>query len=158
MFELVEELLDQVALAVERGIDRALNFPVSLRWDVAPPAARRDQLEDRAGVISPVRDDISGGGMSGKQVSDRRLVRCLPGRQRDRQRQSAMIHHRVDLGAQSATRAAKGVIGPPFLAAACWCARMIEESMNCMLSGDFSASVSKIWTQTPAFAHLLNRL
>jgi len=143
VLELVEETLDEVALAAEFGIDRSLHLAVAPGGDVAAPAVCRDQVEDGAGVLAPVGDHVTGGGMCGQQRCDRRLVGGLARRQRDRRRQAAVIDHGVDLGAQSATRTAKGVIRPPFLAAACWCARMMEESMNCRLSGDFSASVSK---------------
>ncbi|MFW2541900.1 hypothetical protein ACN2XU_04600 [Primorskyibacter sp. 2E107] len=51
-------MIGPVALAVERGIDRVLTRPVSLRRDIAPRAARSMQLEDRAGVIFPVRDAV----------------------------------------------------------------------------------------------------
>ena len=114
VFELVEEPLDEVTLPVDRGIDRALHLAVSLGRNVAAPAMRRVQLEHRAGVVARVGHHVAGGGMGGQQRRNRRLVRGLPGRQRDRQRQPAVVGHRVDLGAQSATRTAKGVIRPPF--------------------------------------------
>lgn len=78
-----------------------------------------DDLQHGAGVISAIRHDIAGAGMESQQPCHRRLVRGLPGRQRDGDGQAAPVHHRVDLGAQSATRTTKGVIGPPFFAAAC---------------------------------------
>lgn len=143
MLEFVEEPLDKIALPVDRGVHRALNLPVPLCGNVPAPAMRCDHLHDGAGVIAAIGNYISGSGMRGKQVSDRRLVRGLPGRQRDRHRQSAMINHRIDLGAQSTTRATDGVILARLIPeAACWWTRMIELPMNCMLSGDFFESVS----------------
>jgi hypothetical protein len=79
--------------------------------------------------------------------------------QREPYRQAFLIDDRIDLGAQSSTRTADGVIlAPFFLPAACWCARMIELSMSAIDLGDFAAIISKIRTQTPALAHRLNRL
>ena len=120
--------------------------------------ARRDEIEDGAGVVAAIRDDVPGRAMSGEEVADGCLVGGLPGQQRDRDWQAAVIDHGIDLGAQSSTRATEGVILPPFFAAACWWARMIELSMNCMLSGDRSISVSKTRTHTPALAQRLKRL
>jgi hypothetical protein len=55
----------------------------------------------------------------------------LAGRQDQPHGQTVFIHQSVDLGAQSATRTADGVIFAPFFPpAACWWARMIELSMN----------------------------
>lgn len=55
-------------------------------------------------------------------------------------RQAVLIDDGVDLGAQSSTRAADGVIPSPpppvFLLAACWWARMMELSTNAMEPGD----------------------
>jgi hypothetical protein len=90
---------------------------------------------------------------SGAQIV--RLARC----QHQPHRQAAFIDEGVDLGAQSATRTADGVIFAPFFPpAACWWARMMEESIKAIEWGDFAASVSKIRTQTPALAQRLKRL
>lgn len=158
VFELVEEPLDQIALSVESGIDRALDFAIALGGDVSPPAMRFDEIEHGARIVSAIGDDVAGARMPREKALDRRLVRSLPGREGDGDRQSARVDHRIDLGAQSSTRTTEGVIRPPFFAAACWWARMMELSMSSMLSGDLSARVSKTRTQTPALAHLLKRL
>lgn len=74
-------------------------------------------------------------------------------------RQTVLIDQSVDLGAQSSTRAADGVIFAPFLPpAACWWAGMIELSMKANEWDDFAASVSNIRTQMPALAQRLKRL
>ena len=142
LFELVEEPLHEVASSVDRGVDGPLNLSIPLCRNVTAPAPRGDQIEDGTGVATPVGDDVARRGMCGKERLHGRLVGGLAGRQRDRDRQAPMIDHGVDLGTQSTTRTAEGVIRPPFSAAACGCARMIEESMDCMLAGDFSARVS----------------
>ncbi len=158
MFEFVEEPFDQVALSVEGGIDGALDLAVALGGDVSPPSMRLYEIEHGASIVAAIRDDVAGARMPREKALDRRLVRGLPRREGYGDRKPACIDHRVDLGAQSSTRTTEGVIRPPFFAAACWWARIMELSMSSMLSGDLSARVSKTRTQTPALAHLLKRL
>ena len=112
VLEPVEEPLNQVALAVEGGIDRPFDLAVALREDMAAPAARVDHLEESASILAPDCGNVARREAGSQEVHDRRLVRGLPWRQGDRQWQAAMVDHRVDLGAQPATRTAKGVIRP----------------------------------------------
>lgn len=59
--------------------------------------------------------------MKGKQVCNGGLIGSLPRREGDGDGQAARIDHRIDLSAQSPTRATDGVIFAPFLPeAACW--------------------------------------
>lgn len=64
---LVEEAFDQLALTIDRGVDRALHLTVALGGTVAAPAPRRDQVENRAGVIAPVGHDILRRGLRAQQ-------------------------------------------------------------------------------------------
>ena len=71
-------------------------------------------------------------------------------------RQAVLVDDGVDLSAQSSTRTANGVIRAPFFPpAACWWARMMDESIICIDCGDRAARASKIVSQTPALAHRL---
>ena len=158
LFQLAEEPLDQVALPIEGGVDPALDPAIALGGDVTATTPGGDQVQDGPGVVPAVGDHIAGRGVRREERGDRRLVRRLPRREGDGHRQPAPVDHRVDLGAQSATRTTERVIRPPFRVAACWCARMIELSIRSMLSGDRSARVSKTRTQTPALDHRLSEL
>jgi hypothetical protein len=83
----------------------------------------------------------------------------LSGGQHQPHRQAILIDQGVDLGTQSSTRTANGVILTSFFPpAACWWARMIELSINAIEWGDLAAKASKTCTQTPAFAQRLKRL
>jgi hypothetical protein len=76
--EFVEELLHDIALAVEGGIDRALDLAVALGGNVAEPASRRDQIGDRARVLAVVGHDVPRRGMGSQQVSDRVIATRRP--------------------------------------------------------------------------------
>ena len=133
MFELAEEALDQIALSVERGIDRSLDLSVALGRDVSLPAALADQFDQILPVIAAIGDDEWGGGQPFKQGGCGSLVRCLSRRKRQPDRQTALIDNDMDLAGQSSTRTANGVIRAPFLPpAACWWARTMELSINCI--------------------------
>ena len=59
MLEFVEEALDEVALPVERVIDGALDLAVAAGRDVGPSAASFDQIDDSAGVVAAVSDEVA---------------------------------------------------------------------------------------------------
>ena len=131
VLELVEEALDEVALAVDVGIDGALDLAVALGWDVRGGAVGRDKLEDGAGIVAAVGDGVARRGEAGEQRRDSRLVGGLARAEQEAQRQAPGIDDDVDLGAQSAPRSSDGVIRTPFFPpAACWWARTIEESIK----------------------------
>jgi len=156
VFELAEEALDEVALAVDGDVDRAANRALRCAWDARLGAGSADQFDDSVGVVAAVGDN---GGRDRQTVEELRHgghVRGLAGGEQQAHRQAVLVDNGVDLGAQSSTRTADGVIRTPFFPpAACWWARMMEESISCIDCGDFAASVSNIRSQTPAFAHLL---
>ena len=114
LLELAEEALDLVALSVDRRIDGALDLAVSLGRDVSLSAAGAHQIDDGLGVVASIGDE----GLSRRQTVDQRLhgglVRGLAGGEHDPQWQAVLIHQGVDLGAQSSTRTADGVIRAPF--------------------------------------------
>ena len=131
VFEFVEEPFDEVALAIDLGIDRSLDLDVSLGRDVCDGAAGLDKVDDGAGVIAAISDHIAGQGQSIEQHRRGRFVGGLAGREYEPDGQAAGVDHGVDLAAQSATRTTNGVIRAPFFPpAACWWARTIEESIR----------------------------
>jgi hypothetical protein len=159
VLEFVEEALDQVALAVEFGIDDAANPDVALARNVGLGAGRFDQFDDCAGEEAAIGNDVMRQTQPFDERGECRLVRGLTGREQQSDRKTVRIDDRVYLGAQSSARTANGVIRPPFLPpAACWCARMIELSMRCIECGECCARASNTRTHTPALAQRLKRL
>jgi hypothetical protein len=120
VFELVEEALDEVALPVDRGIDRALDLAVPLGRDVRVGAMGGDEIDDGTRVVAAVGDGVLGRGEIGEQRRHGGLVGGLARAEHEAQRQAPAIDDDVDLGAQSASRSSDGVIRPPlFPPAAC---------------------------------------
>jgi hypothetical protein len=158
VLDLAEEALDAVALAVDAPWHGSLDDAVAWCGDAGFRPGRPDKVEEGVAVIAAVGDDMAAAeafqkGWSGVEVMG------LTGGEDDPDRKSILVDKRIDLGAQSATRATDGVIFAPFFPpAACWWARMMELSISAMECGDFAASVSKTLTQTPALAHRLKRL
>ena len=131
MFDLVEEAFDEVALFVDLRIDGALGFAVFLGRDVGLGAMACDELDDGLGVVAAISDGIVGRPERVDQGRHSGFVGCLAWCQEQADRQALAVDHRVDLGAQSSTRTADGVIRTPFFPpAACWWARTIEESIR----------------------------
>ncbi len=158
MLELVEVALDEVALAVDAPADRAMDAALAGRRNVGLGAAPADEIEQGVGVIAAVGDDVAAL-EAGEQMRSGLEIVGLSGGQHQTHRQAALVDEGVDLGAQSATRAADGVILAPFFPpAACWWARMMDESIKAIECGDFAARVSKTLTHTPARAQRLKRL
>ena len=158
MFELAEVALDEVALAVDAFRDSTLDQAIAWAWDVGLGSRGADKPEEGVRVIAAIGDDMTAGEafqQAGRGVE----IVALAGGKNDPDRQAMLIDQGVDLGAQSSTRTADGVIlAPLFPPAACWWARMMELSINAIECGDFAASVSNTLTQTPALAQRLKRL
>ena len=158
MLELAEEALDQIALAVDASVNRAMHETLAGGGDMGFGAAGPDQVEQRIGVITSVGDDVMAFEASEQERCGTQVM-VLSGGQHEAHWQAVLIDQGVDLGAQSSTRTADGVILAPFFPpAACWWARMIELSMNAIECGDLAAKASKTCTQTPALAQRLKRL
>ena len=118
MLELAKEALDEVALAIDVGIDDTPDADVGLAWDVGFCPVGFDPLNDCPGKEAAIGDDIAGHRSAPEKVG---LIGGLAGRQDEADRKPNRIHHRVDLGAQSFTRTTDGVIRALFLPpAACW--------------------------------------
>ena len=158
LFEFAEEPLDQVATAVDVRRDAALEADATLRRDMRLTAARGHLLDEGEAVIAAIRNhDARRQGV--QEHGSRGLVRRLPLREVKPDRQPVLIHDGMDLGAQSTTRTANGVILAPFFPpAACWWARTMELSINCNDCGERCASSSNTFNQMPRLAQRLNRL
>jgi hypothetical protein len=159
MLELIEEALDQVAFAIDSVVDGTLDLTVTGGRDVCPSTARFDKIDDSTRVIASVSNEVPIWLEAFDQSRRNGLVGRLTLRKHDPYGHSLLIDYRADFGAQSSARATNGVIRPPFLPpAACWLARIIEESISCSDCGDLAASASNIRSQMPALAQRLNRL
>lgn len=158
MLEFVEEALDEVSLPVDASIDRAVNQALACRGDVSLGSCGSDQLEQGVGVVAAVGHDMAASEI-GEQLRRGPQVVRLAGSQHEAHWQAILVDDGVDLGAQSSTRTADGVILAPFFPpAACWWARMMELSISAIEPGDLAARVSKTPTHTPARAQRLKRL
>ena len=130
MFELAEEALDQIALSIDASIDGAMHDALAGRRDVCFGASCPDQVEQCVGVIGTIGNDMLALEAFEKVWRGANIM-CLTCGQYQPNRKAILVDKSVDLGAQSATRAADGVIFAPFLPpAACWWARMIELSIS----------------------------
>ena len=114
VFERVEEALDEVALAVEGGVDRAADANVALAGDMGPRAAGLDEVDDGPGVVAAVGDDIAGKRQAVEQHRRGGFVGGLAGGEDEAHRQAVGVDDDVDLGGQSTARASDGVIRTPF--------------------------------------------
>lgn len=74
VLELAEEPLDEVALAVEVSVDRALDLAIRLGGDVGLSACAADQIDDGLGVVAAVGDQGSGRRQALDQRGDGGLV------------------------------------------------------------------------------------
>lgn len=120
VLEFVEEALDEVAVAVELGIDGAYDLDVALGRDVGGRASGCEEVDDGTGAVSTVGDGIARRAQAIDQRRQRGLVGGLAGRQNHPDRKTVAINDGVDLGRQSSTRTADGVIRAPlFPPAAC---------------------------------------
>lgn len=115
MFEFAEISFDEVALSVDHAVDRALYLPIALCRDVGGGAHGLDLLDERAGIIAAIGDEVAQAPQTGDQVGGGGMVGELALRHGKADRQSLGIDHCVDLGAQSPTRETDGVIRAPFL-------------------------------------------
>jgi len=159
VLQLVEETLDEIALAIDRVVDGAVNEPAADAWNVGPRAGLADEVENGVAVVAAVGDDIAPRHQIAQEFRHDALVVSLPCAQNDANRQAFVVDDRVDLRAQSPTRETDGVILAPFLPpAACWWARMIELSISWSDCGERCAKASNTVNQTPALAQRLNRL
>lgn len=114
MFELAEEPLDQIALAIDAPTHGSLDYSLAGGGNMSPRAAGLDHVQESVGVIATIghyvaaREPLQQEGCSTQIVS-------LPRSQYQPNWQSVLIDRSVDFGAQSSTRAANGVIFAPFL-------------------------------------------
>ncbi len=114
VLELVEEALDEVALSIALEIDGSDHPHIALAGDVGRRSPGGEEFDDRARAVAAIGDCLAGRSQAGDEFRQRRFVGGLPRRQQQPNRQTHSIDDDMDLGAQSSTRTADGVIRAPF--------------------------------------------
>jgi hypothetical protein len=99
MLQLVKEPLDEIALAINRVVDGAMNQPAAEAWNMGPCPGLADEVENSVAVIAAVCDDIAPGRQIPQELGHDALVVRLACGQNDADRQAMVVHERVDLGA-----------------------------------------------------------
>ena len=120
LFDELKETLDEVALGVERKIAIASDLAVRLWRDDRLDGAHFEALDEGAGVVALVAEEGFGLGFSREGFSLGDIVDLAAG-EAERQRIAQGVDDHMDLGGQSAARAAYGLVDPPFLRAPALC-------------------------------------
>ena len=120
MFDLVEESLDEISLAVKGKVAQALDDPVSLGRNHRAGAAFSYQPDNGVGVIAFVGQYILCGDAPQQQLR-LRAVGDIAGRENDADRIAQRVTQGMYFGRQSAARAANvlRLLTPPFAPALC---------------------------------------
>lgn len=84
VLEFAEEAFDEVAVAVDLGIDGALNLAIAGSRDVRASADRRDLFDDRAGVVARSATRSRPGGRPSINAATAALSDAWPGARRMR--------------------------------------------------------------------------
>src|SRR3990170_3471353 len=148
-----------MALGIEVLVERVFAGTGRVVRDDGHGALGSDGLTEAIAVIGGIRhDDFC------RQALDQGVglwgVALLTSRESKPHRAAEATHGEMDLGAQAAAGAAKGLIfRPPFFApAACWWARMIVESTIRYSKSGSSEIAAKMRHQTPLWLPRLKRL
>ena len=120
VLELVEEALDEVALAVEREVAMARGDAIGLGRDDRGDAPRLQGQDQGVGVIGLVGQEGPRADPGQQQLGLAKIA-GLTGRQRDADRIAQGIDDDVDLGGQSASGAADGLVLAVFFRAPALC-------------------------------------
>src|SRR4051812_22984842 len=99
MLQFVEEALDQVTLAIDQVVDRALDLAVTGGRNMRPSATGLYKIDDCPGVIPTVSDEVAIGFEPFNQRRCNGLVGRLTLRKHNPYRHSLLVDRRVDLGA-----------------------------------------------------------
>ena len=131
VFELVEEALDEVAVAVEEGAEGRDVLAVWHRLDVGPGAACGEGLAQGVAVVGAVGQQDLAGAKRCEHVLGAAAVMGLAFGELRGDRQTVGVDQGMDLGGQAAARAthATGSVVFFWALAACWCTRIEEESI-----------------------------
>ena len=121
MLEFGKEVLDQVTVSVEVAIVAASNPAIGFGGDHGPLSSRRQRLDNPSVGIECLVGDQRVGLHDGEQVVGSDQIMHLPARQEEAHGIAQRVDHRVDLGAQSAARAADRLVCAGFFWAPALC-------------------------------------
>ena len=119
MFELIEEALDEIALAVEDLAVASRHSAAAGCRNASANAALAQDVSEPVGVVGLVGDQAAMDGYHVEQAAGGAEIVCLAGGQGQADRQAASIDHRMDFGRQTAARPADRFVAVFLGAAAC---------------------------------------
>lgn len=121
MLHLIEEPLDEVALAIEREVALARCDAIGFRRDDGGDSSPRQGPDQGVGVIGLVGQEGLRTDFNQQRLGLAKVGR-LSGREREGDRIAQSIDDRVDLGGQPAAGAADGLVFAAFFRAPalCW--------------------------------------
>src|SRR5215204_2322579 len=160
LLELGKEVLDQVPGLIEVFVKGARYLAGFARWDDRHLAGFSQRFaHPRVGIERLVGDDDIGLDLRKERVRPLQIM-SLARREQKAGRIAERIDGGVDFGAQPAARASDGLILTPFLRAPalCWWARTMVEAIIAYALSASSDRYLKTFSQTPLFAHRLNRV
>jgi hypothetical protein len=120
LFDELKETLDEVALGIESEVAIASALAVRLWRDDRLDGSHFEALDEGVGVVALVAEEGFGLGFSREGFSLGDIVDLAAG-EAERQRIAQGVDDHMDLGGQSAARAAYGLVDPPFLRAPALC-------------------------------------
>src|SRR4051794_19833189 len=160
LLELGEEVLDQMPGLVEVIVKGARCLPGIPRWDHGCLAGLGQRLEHPlVGIEGFVGNERLGLKLREQGIGSSQIVLLTAGEMKAG-RIAERIDGGVNFGAQPSARASDGLILTPFLRAPalCWWARTMVESIIAYSLSASSDRCLKTLSQTPLFAHRLNRV
>ncbi|OAF07550.1 hypothetical protein AYJ54_17685, partial [Bradyrhizobium centrolobii] len=163
MFDAIDTAFDEIAMLVGLTIVFDLDRAVRSRRDHSLDATLYKISTNSVAVVAFIAEKLSG-------IDVVKLHQCFVGinfvdlaaSDVEGQRVAFGIGADVDLRREATARAAERflILIPPFTPAACWCARMMVESMACSSSagGPRLAKVSNAASQTPDLLQRVKRM
>ncbi len=161
VFELCEEVLDVVALAIERLIVSVGDFPASARWNAGLDAPGDQRLAKGGAVVAAVGDKGFGRWEGIEDEACALVIAHLSFREQHNDRTAAFVAHGVELRVQTAFRSPDTTGNSPFLSrlAAVRCAfRCVASIMIRSGLGPSPASPAKMRSKTPSRLQRMKRL
>ena len=120
LFDELKETLDEIPFGVKGEVANASDLAVRLWRDDGLDGARFQALDEGAGVVALVAEEGSGLHLSREGFSLGDVVDLAAG-EAERKGIAQGVDDHMDLGRQAASRAAYGLVEPPFLRAPALC-------------------------------------
>ena len=160
LFELTDEILDQMACLVHLSIKIARRLATALGWDHRGFARRQQGFDhSRIGVERFIGQQGIGPHLRQEHIGALKVMRLTAG-QEEGKWIAQRIDHEMDLCAQPAFAAPDRLVFTLFFwaPALCWWARTIVLSIMAYSLSASAAKISNIFFQTSLLAHRENRV